>query len=141
VGLRQLCSGPKIIIHFGFETQTLRAAAQRLSNSLKIRIRMKKITVLIKLSHSYSASVSFAFSWNKLDFWKYKYPRLIIALFTAHQKFCCVSSLSRNSGLRNPWFIHRECFNGKCVDLNPVLILQPLTTTLQINLVYNDVTD
>jgi len=139
VALRQLCAGPKITIHIGFETQIVRVATQRLNISLKIHIIMKVKKVLIKLGHSYSASVSFVFSWMKLDFWKYKYIRLIIAFFTTRQKFCCVSSLSRNFGLRNPWFIHKACFNGEFVDLNPILILEPLTTPLQISLVYNDV--
>lgn len=49
------------------------------------------------------------------------------------------SSLSRNFGLCNPWFIHRECFNGICVDLNLVIILQLLTALLQIKLIFNDV--
>ena len=132
MALRQLCAGPKITIHIGFETQIVRIATQRLNNSLKIHIRKKEIKVLMKLDHSYSASVSFVFSWMKLDFWKYKYVRLVIALFTTRQKFCCVYSLSRDFGLRNPRF------NWECVDLNPVLILEPVTTLLRINLVYND---
>jgi len=62
-----------------------------------------------------------------------------VTLFTTRQKFCRASSLSRNSVLPNPCFIQRKCFNGMCVDLNPVIIFQPLTSHLQTNLAFNDI--